>query len=314
MPSSIYSDHKSHKNSKSHDEYVYQMDIISDNNIIVLDLYTKSNIKIKHECVVCGFIWKSIPNNMIKKKISNCCPKCNKIHTNNAHRKTQLTYTKQVNKRHNGSILVCGQYITSKLKLTHSCVVCTHTWDAVPNLILKGTGCKKCFNKRQRKTNLKYISELNIITKTIKPIEIYKGTNKKIKHECDCCGLIWTIMPNKTLGGRGCPECTKRKQTSSGERELQTFIKNNFKNYIIFNDRIILNPKELDIYIPELKIAFEYNGDYWHQEGIKKPIGYHQDKTDRCIDKGIKLLHIWESDWRSDKKLWQQKILAMLNS
>ena len=34
----------------------------------------------------------------------------------------------------------------------------------------------------------------------------------------------------------------------------------------ITNDRSVIPPKELDIYIPSLKIAIECNGCYWHSD------------------------------------------------
>jgi hypothetical protein len=69
------------------------------------------------------------------------------------------------------------------------------------------------------------------------------------------------------------------------------------------NDRTILFGKELDIYIPELKIAFELNGLYWHSEvgqGVNKY--YHLNKYKSCISHGIKLIHIFENEWNHKKR------------
>lgn len=41
------------------------------------------------------------------------------------------------------------------------------------------------------------------------------------------------------------------------------------KNKIIVNSRKIIPPYELDAYIPKLKIAFEFNGLYWHNMNHK---------------------------------------------
>lgn len=70
------------------------------------------------------------------------------------------------------------------------------------------------------------------------------------------------------------------------------------------NDRTVLNGKELDVYVPDKKIAIELNGLYWHSEngrGIGKL--YHLNKTKSCICKEIKLIHIFENEWVAKKEI-----------
>jgi len=64
---------------------------------------------------------------------------------------------------------------------------------------------------------------------------------------------------------------------------------------IIINDRSILNGKELDIYVPELNLAVECNGIYWHSIS-KKDTNYHLEKFNLCKDKNINLFFIWECE------------------
>ena len=68
----------------------------------------------------------------------------------------------------------------------------------------------------------------------------------------------------------------------------------------IVNDRSIIFPKELDIYIPTLNIAIECNGCYWHSD-LEKPKDYHIKKFTECRNKGIQLIQIWE-DWMINKQ------------
>jgi hypothetical protein len=63
------------------------------------------------------------------------------------------------------------------------------------------------------------------------------------------------------------------------------------------NNRTVLDGKELDFYIPELNFAIEYNGLYWHREGPKVSKNYHLEKTIKCEEKGIRLIHIFETEW-----------------
>lgn len=97
--------------------------------------------------------------------------------------------------------------------------------------------------------------------------------------------------------------------TSAMELELLDYI-NKFGYNVITRDKSILAGKELDIYIPEKKLAVEFNGDYWHSS-IFKDANYHQQKTIECIKHSIHLIHIFEYEWLdADKK---EKILNYLN-
>jgi len=106
--------------------------------------------------------------------------------------------------------------------------------------------------------------------------------------------------------------CTKCLPIDSGvsgkELKLLEFIKDNYDGEIIESDRKILNGKELDIYLPELKIAFEFNGIYWHNE-LNKDKNYHLEKHKKCKEKGINLFHIYEDDWDFRNNIIKSMIL-----
>ena len=99
--------------------------------------------------------------------------------------------------------------------------------------------------------------------------------------------------------------------TSDGERKLSEFIKDNYDGLIIKNDRKILDGKELDIYLPDLNIAFEYNGTYWHSN-IFKDENYHNNKIQGCENKNVKLYHIWESEWLYNNETVKYNILKLI--
>lgn len=89
-----------------------------------------------------------------------------------------------------------------------------------------------------------------------------------------------------------CPYCFG----SNTESELLYYAKSLGYEVLARDRSLIRNPKtgkglELDILIPDLKVAFEYNGVFWHGN---KPKVYHQLKTQLCSDAGWKLYHIWE--------------------
>jgi hypothetical protein len=97
----------------------------------------------------------------------------------------------------------------------------------------------------------------------------------------------------------GLPICTNcypiDKKISIGEDSLYKFIKEVYNGDVIRNWR--LGGLELDIYLPDLNIGFEYNGLWWHSD-VYKEKDYHLDKTKYFESNRIRVIHIWEDDWR----------------
>ena len=103
--------------------------------------------------------------------------------------------------------------------------------------------------------------------------------------------------------------------TSKECQEVIDYIKTVYQGEIKINDRKILNGFELDILLPEKKIAIEYNGVYSHlyrpeesSISAKKDMKYHVHKTDVCIENGIQLIHIFSDSWKSKSDIWKSYI------
>lgn len=97
------------------------------------------------------------------------------------------------------------------------------------------------------------------------------------------------------------------------EKELFEYISSIYENKIIQNDRTILSPNEIDIYLPDIYLAFEFNGSYWHSDMFKNK-DYHLNKTNKCISKGIRLIHIYEDDWNNKQDIIKAKIFNTINT
>jgi len=110
--------------------------------------------------------------------------------------------------------------------------------------------------------------------------------------------------------GQGCKKCSNS-GISRPERYLVKFLKQ--YTDVIENYR----PKwmhglELDIYLPNFKLAIEHNGVYWHSENFKHK-NYHKEKTDLCNDNNINLFHIWEDELRDHPNIIYSMLLNKLN-
>lgn len=122
----------------------------------------------------------------------------------------------------------------------------------------------------------------------------------KVKNGCNIHGDIIinaSLFNNRTKKERKentilCPICNPIKNF---ETSIETQIKNildELKIEYIEHCRNIINPFELDFYLPNYNIAIECNGIYWHsgKENAKK----HILKSKKCKEKNIKLLYFWE--------------------
>jgi len=110
-----------------------------------------------------------------------------------------------------------------------------------------------------------------------------------------------------------CPICNPiEKDVSLFEKEISNFCKQYYPN-LLENDRTILNNNyELDIYIPEINLAIECDGLYWHSELSGKSKDYHINKTNQCLKKGIQLIHIFEDEWLNKQDIVKSILLAKM--
>ena len=156
---------------------------------------------------------------------------------------------------------------------------------------------------------------------TIIYIDRFSNSNNSdniIKLNCLLCGSFFDInrqylVNRESINNEICLNCNPRLSgTSLMEKELLSFISENYSGDLIVSDKKILNGKELDIYLPELNLAFEFNGLYWHSE-LYKENNYHQKKSDDCQELGIQLIHIWEDDWLYKTDIIKSILLNKLN-
>ena len=137
----------------------------------------------------------------------------------------------------------------------------------------------------------------------------YVASDQKVVVRCNDCGREFPIEANSFLQGHGCPyhNCN----SSGKEKEIAEYIKTIYNADDVYNnDRKVLDGKELDIYIPSMNIAFEFDGVFCHNEN-NRPNDYHLWKTEECAKKGVRLIHIFEDEWKRKKDVWKSMISNM---
>ena len=98
-----------------------------------------------------------------------------------------------------------------------------------------------------------------------------------------------------------------RKASSAGERHISKWIEGLGFN-VESNTRSIIKPKELDIYVPEKKLAIEFNGLYFHRDNEKTA----KEKLNLCRAKNISLLQIFEDEWYFKEEIVKSIIKSKL--
>lgn len=136
--------------------------------------------------------------------------------------------------------------------------------------------------------------------------EQYNGVtdkfNKKYPFRCKRCNTTEShdISDGKSVK---CSVCDKT--MSEFQEEVVGYVKSLLPNDpIITNNRTILSPLELDIYVASKNVAIETNGLYWHSEvSGRKNKSYHLNKTKLAAAKGVRLIHIFENEWKNKKDI-----------
>lgn len=183
----------------------------------------------------------------------------------------------------------------------------------IPNSLLNGrNGCPQCNGKG-----------ITLEDKMGKMVEVwgdrwdysntkYLPNDTKIDITCRQHGPFKQLLHDHIRGFVGCPSC-QSVQTSKSELEVVEFVKSlGFDDTIQRATGLLPSTRqELDVYVPSKKIAFEYNGCYYHSDKFRAQ-GYHYDKWLAAKQSGIRLLQIWEDDWILRNDIVREHICQVL--
>lgn len=265
--------------------------------------------KIVHWVGECGHHWEKAINQFVK---NPKCPYCNNqkvlpgfndLKTKYPEIAIEWDYSK--NETTPDKVLYC-----SSSRVWWKCQKCGYEWQAE---IWQRTKTKsKCVACAHREAGIK--SRENALSKNgslassfpdllsewcyekndISPENITPFSDISVWWKCKKCGRIWkTSVRNRTRLNSSCPTCN-RMGTSFPEQAVYYYCQREFGT--VFNryegfktDGV----SELDIWIPEINTAIEYDGSYYHRSRKGDLI---KDKA--CQKLGIRLIRIKEIDHR----------------
>lgn len=104
---------------------------------------------------------------------------------------------------------------------------------------------------------------------------------------------------------------------SQSEKAIVEYIRTFYSGIVLENAKGVLEGKtELDIYVPDKHLAIEFNGCYWHSDGVNTKNGEvpsrdrrlfakwrHFEKYRSCTKKGIRLIHVFEDDFQLRREI-----------
>ena len=268
-----------------------------------------SGKKVWWKCSKCGHKWKTT---VASRYQGTGCPNCAKdiqlggFHDSLLKERGSLAdnypfLIQEWNYEKNGSLRPEELLAGTARKVWWKCSTCGYEWRASIASRTSGVGCPLCSNK----TVVCGINDLATLRpdlleewlysrNTISPSEVSIGSGKEVWWKCRVCGNEWkTRVADRTGKKNGCPNCWKRSQTSFPEQAIYFYLKQYYPDTLnryteLFGD----SGFELDIYIPSIRFAIEYDGLKWHASEV----AMKREKTKYvfCQQNGIVLCRIKE--------------------
>lgn len=275
---------------------------------ILISKYINSKTPIQVKCIN-NHVRNIIPSNIITRGSGSTCKECEGI---NIHgKKTTSTFITDLLNKHTDLNLI-GEY-TGAFDIHKFKCINNHIFESRPNAVLAGKTCVICHptHRIDTKTQEEFTKDLSAFN--IKLIGKYINAKTYVEVEYSC-GHRADIFPTNLISHNTrniCRECFPI--LSKVEIEVFEFIKNNYDGWIVQHDKSILGTKELDIVLPDLGVAIEFNGVYWHSSKFSlKNSTYHINKTIGVETFGYRLIHIREDEWIKKKDIVKSRLLSIL--
>ncbi len=180
-----------------------------------------------------------------------------------------------------------------------------HSWSQIVYVRTKqGTGCPYCAGELAipGENDIQTLAPWLVdewdfaLNGELVPTNVMVHSGKKIHWICPL-GHKYIASPNERMTGRGCTQCDKENHTSFPEQAIFFYFSQLFKDA---ENRCIIDGYEFDIYIPDIKMAIEYDGIYFHRGDAAKE--RERRKNAYCKAHGITLYRVKEVEQDTKSK------------
>lgn len=145
--------------TKTHDHFLSRLGNILGDRYELLGKYVNGRTKIALRCKKCGLIFKSLPGHILEGK---GCPVCWKEENGKKLSKSHEAFLAQVTPILGTDYEVIGNYEKQTVKIEVLHKKCGRIFKAVPDSLLRGTGCPYCKESHGEKEISKWLLEHNI--------------------------------------------------------------------------------------------------------------------------------------------------------
>jgi hypothetical protein len=167
-----------------------------------------------------------------------------------------------------------------------------HEWEATINSRSGGRDCPYCSGQKVSQENCLATNYPDLAREwhptkngTITPYDVTVKSPQKIWWMCEK-GHEWKARVYNRTRGTGCPYCVVH-GTSFPEQAMLYYLRQIFRTA---ENRYRIEDVEVDVFIPEINLAVEYDGGFYHNEKQ----GKDEIKNAFLNEKGIKLIRIRE--------------------
>lgn len=283
---------------------------------------TAKDYHIKNVQVLCplhGLFLTSVANHIR----GSGCPECGRIRAASKTRKDASYFIKKASQVH-GDLYDYSQWTevsnTSKDKVKIICKEHGPFFQTPASHIDKKAGCPSCAQSRRKRTCIErygtnHYAQRNLTDEALSLLDDKQWLLKQhITLKKSIPEIAFELKVSESLVTSRMKHFgikVYRYASSFAEKEILNFIQSVGVSYIQ-HDREILDGLELDIFLPDFRIAIEYNGLYWHSEQNGKGPEYHLTKTEKCEEKNIRLIQIFADEWRDSRDKCKETILHLL--
>ena len=190
-----------------------------------------------------------------------------------------------------------------------------HEWNSSVSNRVRGHGCPICIGQKvlagfnDLATTHPALSKEWHPTKNepLKPSDVNAGSNKKVWWKCEK-GHEWNaVISSRTAKNAvGCPKCADQLHTSFPEQAIYYYLKQVDASV---RNRETIHGMEIDIYLPHLNTAIEYDGVYYHNNPQAK--SRDERKAQKLKDLGIRLIRVRDSKSLTDRIQISEDILTI---
>lgn len=145
----------------------------------------------------------------------------------------------------------------------------------------------------------------------LNPEDYRRRDGQRLRFRCKQCDDVQLKSLAMIEDTPVCFSCNPKK--SMGQQQLADFVRS-LGHDVVEEDRSLISPREIDVLVPEAKLAIEYNGLYWHSERFLKDHSYHQKKVEKCLAKGYRLIGVYEDEWKVKRSVVESSIMYALKS